>query len=710
MRRVVRCGGAALLLTLVATVGFASDLLIFASGERRSGALASCDDERCQLDGAPVPLADLLWIGLGIGGGDEEPPRADASPGAILVDGSLTAGKIVGLSQGTVVLDTTELERSAVRWLRIAAVQPPVDVLVRRDGALRTGALQGCAAGSCTMAGVAATRAELAWVGLAVSPEAIVLPSSPQDPAKDLTQFADGSTRVTPLVGVGAGNVVLGIGTFPRAEIAWIYLAPPVAEGGPPVIRDPPGQSPPSPPPPGPPGPPGPAPPFPPAGGPPPAQGGLGETGALWIGSLHERQVTRPGTGASNDRSSLFSLRLREVHVNPLWIQLSGKWQKVGLSIGLLNEGSTVTTQETFNSGSTRCWGQGSLAMDTPGPAGHLYLKSRDVDVTSSLGYDIPLEGGRYVFATFASGDYSYPMTCITEGRTTSGEYHNFYYPVIWVSHLNPDFDPAGHVDPEARGLVQGRMQGSFSATDGFRDLAVSWMLCREGDACPPPPELPPVPPAGGEEEPPSDCDETRGDRAQLDLKMDQWRSYIAAMEIVAAEFGRLTNQAAQWEGDYEHAMRDCNLWDLAQVLIGLGTSGLVPGQPKVFSELVAFFDMVDKVSSGDPSWLLPNTNLEFRAREFISLEDAWDIFSLGYSNLGQSSPQALEARLRGCGANTLDAVLDGAYQYLRLLEEIKPVGDRMHELLNNARDKEEDVLDFCLSHPKACEDYERCR
>lgn len=264
MRPEARCLGAALLLTRVASAGFATDLLILAGGERRSGALASCDDDRCLFDLAPVPLADLRWIGLGIAGDGEEPPREIAAPGAVLADGSLTAGKIVGLSQGSVVLDTSELERSAVRWLRIAPVPPPVDVLVRRDGALRTGALQGCAAGSCTMAGVAATRAELAWIGLGASPETIVLPVAPQDPAQDLAQFADGSTRVTPLVGVGAGNVVLGSGTFERAEIAWIYLAPPVPEpGGGPVYRPSPPTSP------APPGsPPGPAPPpsAPPAG------------------------------------------------------------------------------------------------------------------------------------------------------------------------------------------------------------------------------------------------------------------------------------------------------------------------------------------------------------------------------------------------------------------------------------------------------------
>jgi hypothetical protein len=120
MRRALLCAGAALLL---APPGYAADLLILADGERRRGALASCDDERCFFDQTPVALADLEWIGLDVG--EEAPPRAPAAPGAVLVDGRVTAGKLVGLSLGTVVLDSAELDRAAVRWVRVTAARPP---------------------------------------------------------------------------------------------------------------------------------------------------------------------------------------------------------------------------------------------------------------------------------------------------------------------------------------------------------------------------------------------------------------------------------------------------------------------------------------------------------------------------------------------------------------------------------------------------------
>ena len=77
---------------------------------------------------------------------------------------------------------------------------------------------------------------------------------------------------------------------------------------------------------------------------------------------------------------------------------------------------------------------------------------------------------------------------------------------------------------------------------------------------------------------------------------------------------------------------------------------------------------------------------------------------------IGPSAPQDLKAGLQTCGAPTLNEVLDGAYEYLRLLEQVKPLADRMHTLMNQARDLDEAIFDFCLSHAEACAAYSRCQ
>jgi hypothetical protein len=741
--------GAALFVSAVAPAaafGAASDLLILAGGERRSGALTSCDDERCLFDQAPVRLADLVWIGLGV---DEagEPPRGIPSPGAVLAAApaeatapaaragsaasagsarsSAIAGQLVGLSLGTVVLDTAELEtveleRRAVRWLRIAPVTPPVDILVRRDGALRTGALQGCAAGSCTMAGIAVTRAELAWVGLGASPESIVLPPTPQDPAHDLAQFVDGSSRVTPLVGVGAGNVVLGSGTFPRAEIAWIYLAPPAAEGGPPVIRDPPGQSPPPPAPPEPSPPPQPPPAPPPAPGAPPPSGSgtptgapvcdpqLGMTpgsGALWTGTAR-MYMSMGGPGWLHEDRSHFEVKLREYCEYAVLDLSVTPHRRIG-TVTWLDSGGTVQHDWRKEESTGYCLCEGSKTFTEPSwIGGGFYRRTAAGDATAALGFDLPVRPFYYLVLSSTGETMEAPCHGETCGGSAGRSLMQFH-----AGH-HPHVASEGSWDPEMRDLESGALSGRYTKALGPATLEVAWSICRAGVPCPPPPEPetpPQPPPAGGEEEPPGDCDETRVDRAQLDLKMDQLRALLQSLKSAREEHMRIVEQAAQWVGDYEFAMRQCTLWSAARFLVGMLATGAGSGtEIEATKQFWNFLAMVEKVNNGDPSWLLPNH--EFKQVFGLSIEDAWDGFTIGYGQLGPSSPAALRQGLEDCAAANIDDVMDGALQYLRLFEQIKPLADRMNEIVNDVVDKDEQIFDFCLSHAEACDDYERCR
>jgi hypothetical protein len=688
--------------------------------------VTSCDDERCLLDGETVPLAGLAWIGLGVG--DDLAPAGVQERGVVLADGTVRSGRFRGMSLGSVLLEAEEIERALVRWVRVAEVPPPVDVLVRRDGAVRTGALQGCAAGACTMSGVATTRGELVWIGLGVSPEAIVSPAAPQDGARDMAQFADGSSRVTPLVGVGANDVVLGAGAFPRAEIAWVYLAPPASEPADGPIYRP---SPPS----APGFPQGPAPPStPPSSEPPsdrtppqPPAGSSGERGGLWTGTITARAFGHADEIYS-DWNATIDVRLRE-YLSPLhcWKPGALRAPRVGTLIRLLPEGSIVTNSFRCSSPYVSCSGSGSVTVtvaegesDITQPAA-IYLKTSDVDTSECLGLDMPLGGGEYFLAVGTRSADTFPVTWVSSSGTST-EPSSFLSPVAGWSRLLPFTDCADHVVRTLEG-GGGVMRGSYTGpcSGCCPTLTMSWSVCREGASCPPPPALPP---ADDEEEPPSDCDETRGDRAQLDLKMNQLKALLQSLKGAREEHLRMAQQAAQWEGDYEFAMRQCNLWSAARFLVGMlatgGGSALNPvlgrgtGFTGPVTELEAtkqfwnFLGMIEKVNNGDPSWLLPNH--EFKSAFGLSVEDAWDGFVIGYGQLGSSSPQALRQGLQDCAAANINAVMDGASQYLRLLEQIQPLADRMHKLVNDVGDKDEQIFDFCLSHSRACEDYERCR
>lgn len=424
-------------------------------------------------------------------------------------------------------------------------------------------------------------------------------------------------------------------------------------------------------------------------------------------------------------------VRLREYR-SPLhcWDPATRQAPEIGELIRLLPEGSVVSNSYRCSGPHLSCSGAGTVSVTAvDGDSGltqpaAIFLDRSDTDTTDCLGADVPSGGGWYLLGVGTRSSDTFSIRWVTPSETSMSD-SGFLSPVAgWV----PTIPVSDCGDREIRFLEGGGgvMRGSYTGpcSGCCPTLTMSWSVCREGAACPPPPPLPRPEGDPSDDDPPSDCDETRADRAQLDLKMDQLKALLQALKRAREEHLAIAAAAAQWQGDYEFAMRQCGLWSAARFLVGMLATGggsaanSVLGRGTGFTGPVAeieaskqfwnFLGMIEKVESGDPSWLLPNH--EFRQVFGLSVEDAWDGFMIGYGQLGPSSPEALRDGLESCAAPNIDAVMDGASTYLRLFEQLQPLADRMHEIVNDVVDKDEQIFDFCLSHAKACADLERCR
>lgn len=600
-----------------------------------------------------------------------------------------------------------------------AAPSLAADLVILRDGSRRTGQLQACVADRCGLEGQSIERAAIGWVGFGV--EAAANPPAPSQMAEDEVHLAPepgerrrrapGRVEVAEVVGVSLGEVATVAGSFERGEVRWIHFGaeePGAPDGVGGVVDEP---QPPPPPPVRPP------PPPPPAACPPncPTSSSPGvaqEPGGLWIGTVQGRHSFDDGY-TSESRSITVQVRLREVAVIAADAKVPYRnWL-------FQDEGSVLSEIYDLHEPQTQCSGQGSTAARSAG--GGRVEKLQDVDLTPMLGYDWPRGRARYSFSIYPAGDH-YEPAC--RGFHGTWKNHAGFFGVPNIGrHANAD---AGFpADPEIRYLEGGRMVGSYTGAHADKQVWMSWSICRQGENCPPPAALPPA--GGGIAPPPGPCDETRADRAQLDLRMDQLRALLEAVQNATAEYGRIEEQAAQWQDDFNQATWDCRLWSVARMLasflisnwaptVGGRALAPAPGRPdamvtapyepgKAFANVVS---MLEKVLDDEGSWILPDH--EFDAIFGASAEDVWDGFNMGLNAIGSSAPQDLKAGLQTCGAPTLNEVLDGAYEYLRLLEQVKPLADRMHTLMNNASDLDESIFDFCLSHAEACAAYPCCR
>jgi hypothetical protein len=102
------------------------------------------------------------------------------------------------------------------------------DMLVLASG-VRTGTAEGYADEICKFEDTAVPRASIYFIGL----DARLPMPTPQNPMRDEVHLRDGSVHPGRLVSIDAGSVVTENASYPRRDVAWIWLTPvPRGEGG----------------------------------------------------------------------------------------------------------------------------------------------------------------------------------------------------------------------------------------------------------------------------------------------------------------------------------------------------------------------------------------------------------------------------------------------------------------------------------------------
>lgn len=115
------------------------------------------------------------------------------------------------------------------------------DVILTRTSGFREGKLNGCTAQDCTLAGTTIARRDVLYIGLHVA--GLDVPVI-RDAMNDEVHFTDRSVLSTRLLSIDAEWVITERTTYPRARVAWVYLAPPEIHGktvppaSPPVATD----------------------------------------------------------------------------------------------------------------------------------------------------------------------------------------------------------------------------------------------------------------------------------------------------------------------------------------------------------------------------------------------------------------------------------------------------------------------------------------
>lgn len=202
-------------------------------------------------------------------------------------------------------------------------------------------------------------------------------------------------------------------------------------------------------------------------------------------------------------------------------------------------------------------------------------------------------------------------------------------------------------------------------------------------------------------------CPPPASQLALLQLALTQEKALIDQSVQQNTEIRKLQEQTKQWKNDYDQAARECTLWQIAQALTNYlvgNEAGAIGAAGKQLSNFLSF---LDKLSDGDASWLLPNEEY----KDWFSAEDVWEGFHAAYDQIApESRPQGLIDQLRKCSSPTGEGVMEGAINYLRLLQQIETLAPAAQKTLNDIRNKDLEVLDLWNKYHDACVAHAMCK
>jgi hypothetical protein len=579
-----------------------ADVLLLKDGSRLTVKLRNCDEDRCVTENKQIPMDQIVGIELRSG---QSAASARSRAGAVTIDGAFHPGAFTGLSISEVNIGDEVLDRADVAFIVVAgstlpATTAPRDVLIANDDVVRAGVLTKCDAVSCTLDGKFVPLTGVSWIGL--NQEGSSHPSA--DDTADII-FRTSQSEGARFTGLDATNVRSTHGSFLRADVLWIHLAPPLTnEPGMDRIfvpdPDPPKEPPPPPPPPPPPKKTDPPPPKPP-GSQPPSDRLYVESvpGALWTG-----EIKAHWWGSDKDSSSDMKIdqriRLREL-THTYRMMEKGKLKTIASITNLRSEGSSLHNKSHMQIyGGADCKSDATIMLTTDlhstrdSSGTSVILRRVTDDPMPSFGA-IPVPRGRslYLVGVGAPVGSHHDENCTDpEGGDQTNDM-DYFNPLIGRPWLFGE-----DLDPEMRYVDAGKMIGSYQIVGNYGNwqrMSASWSICREGVVCPPLPSdddnPPPVAPTREPPDKKKPCDELKALVGRMKGLADASKAFTRDLKTAEKRRAVVTDQIWGRAG----ALRK-----YFSSMVDLLASGLPEGMDKL-KTLLGLGNMAADMS-GDPS------------------------------------------------------------------------------------------------------------